>query len=200
MPRLAHTYPLAKNRCGHCNQGFPTQMRRHISHSPRCQAAVLQKLALRDTAEGEPGHASSIQGVKTYTDDVDPDADLEPEFFASHEEDLDDHHKSVHLELEHEGDLVHDNNDHEACRRFAHKFDEGQAGDVLGSAKTAFESMKDLQDTSGQCAYALFADHDEWELADWLVNNVNQGATDKFLKLGIMSHINPCGNQHLRLL
>ncbi|KAF8431623.1 hypothetical protein L210DRAFT_837540, partial [Boletus edulis BED1] len=56
--------------------------------------------------------------------------------------------------------------------------------------QTAFESMKDLQDASGQCAYAPFADRSEWELADWLVKNVNQGATDKFLKLGIVSHIN----------
>ncbi|KAG6375555.1 hypothetical protein JVT61DRAFT_3119 [Boletus reticuloceps] len=194
MPRLAHTYPLAQNRCGHCNQGFPTRtaVRRHISHSPRCQAAVLRNPALRDAAKGEQGH--SIQGVKTYADDVEPDADVEPEFFASHEEGLDDHHESVHLELEHEGDLDHGNNDREACQRFAREFDEGRAGDVLGSAKTAFETMKDLQDASGQCAYAPFADCDEWELADWLVNNVNQGATDKYLKLGIVSHINPCGD------
>ncbi|KAG8213610.1 hypothetical protein J3R82DRAFT_10295 [Butyriboletus roseoflavus] len=34
--------------------------------------------------------------------------------------------------------------------------------------------------------YSLFADQDEWKLAEWLITNVNQQATEEFLKLLIM--------------
>ncbi|KAN0094971.1 hypothetical protein V8E55_003258 [Tylopilus felleus] len=65
------------------------------------------------------------------------------------------------------------------------EYDEGRAADVLGSAKTMFQSMKDLQEVSGRGAYTPFTDHHEWELADWLIMNVNQRATNELLKLPI---------------
>jgi hypothetical protein len=136
--------------------------------------------------QGVSGVEGNGQGVETYTDNVNPDIDMDsdPFLLAGHDRGLDNHDGPVHSE--------HDSTKAETCQRYAREFDEGCATDVLGSAKTAFESMKDLQEASGQGAYAPFADQSEWELADWLVKNVNQRATDEFLKLLIVSHINPC--------
>ncbi|KAI6102035.1 hypothetical protein EDD16DRAFT_1696689 [Pisolithus croceorrhizus] len=41
--------------------------------------------------------------------------------------------------------------------------------------------MKQVQHIFGGSRYPPFEDHEEWELAQWLINNVNQRATDEFL-------------------
>ncbi|KAI9459004.1 hypothetical protein HD554DRAFT_2207041 [Boletus coccyginus] len=52
--------------------------------------------------------------------------------------------------------------------------------------------MKMFQDSTKKETYAPFADHDEWELAWWLIKTVNQRATDEFLKLPITrDHMRP---------
>lgn len=195
MPRLTHTYPLSRNQCGYCSQAFPTLtgLRRHTSHSPRCQAAALRSAARRHTARSDQGveapgptdNEATGQGIETYAD-----IDMYPDPFLGHEGDeggRDDHGEPVRPELERDSMGTGG-----GSQRYAREFDEGRAADVLGSAQTAFESMKDLQEASGRGAYAPFADRSEWELADWLVKNTNQGATDKFLKLAIVSDINQC--------
>ena len=104
---------------------------------------------------------------------------------------------------EHDGPLVanlesgHDTANAKINKRYVRKYDEGHAADVLGSAKTMFESMKDLQEVSGRGAYTPFTDRHKWELADWLITNMNQQATNEFLKLPIVSHINPYSRWHL---
>ncbi|KAI9569191.1 hypothetical protein HD554DRAFT_2204667 [Boletus coccyginus] len=45
--------------------------------------------------------------------------------------------------------------------------------------------MKCYQEATGKGAYTPFADHDKWVLAQWLIKNVNQCATEEFLKLSI---------------
>ena len=113
-----------------------------------------------------------------------------PDPFLGHEGDKggqDDHSEPVRPELEHDSMGTGG-----GSQRYAREFDEGRTADILGSAQTMFESMKDLQEASERGAYAPFTDRSEWELADWLVKNTNQGATDKFLKLAIVSDINQC--------
>ena len=133
----------------------------------------MRNAACRHTTRGDQGVSDDEgngQDVETYTDNVNPDIDMDPNPFppASHDGGQDDHDRPVCSEFE------HDSMNAGTCQRYVHEFDEGCAADVLGSAKTAFELMKDLQETSGQGAYAPFADHSEWELADWLVKNMNQ--------------------------
>ncbi|KAI6027784.1 hypothetical protein BKA83DRAFT_4462512 [Pisolithus microcarpus] len=82
--------------------------------------------------------------------------------------------------------------DEEYCPCYACEYDEGPAADVLGKGKTAFEKMKEVQYGLGGGTYSPFEDRDEWELVQWLINNVNQWATDEFLKLQVTrSHIGP---------
>ena len=54
-------------------------------------------------------------------------------------------------------------------------------------ASTTFERMQASQEASRGGTYAPFVDEREWELAEWLIRNVNQCATDEFLKLPIVS-------------
>ena len=189
MPRHAHPYPFARNQCGYCDQAFPTMtgVRRHISHSPRCQAAALRNAARRHTVRGDQGGDQGVNS-EVRTDDEGNgegvDIDVYPDPNPGDGGALDDHDRPVHSEFE------CDSTNAKTSRRYAREYDEGCAADVLGSAETAFERMKDLQEASGQGTYAPFADRSEWELADWLVKNANQRATDEFLKLPIVSHIN----------
>ena len=53
--------------------------------------------------------------------------------------------------------------------------------------KTRFEKESEKDSTAGEQPWKPFASKEEWELATWLINNVNQTATDKHLKLPIVS-------------
>ncbi|KII84510.1 hypothetical protein PLICRDRAFT_117586 [Plicaturopsis crispa FD-325 SS-3] len=59
------------------------------------------------------------------------------------------------------------------------------AATVLGMGKTVFEEILDAQAEADEHPCAPFANEDEWDLARWLMKNVNQRATDEFLKLPI---------------
>ena len=61
------------------------------------------------------------------------------------------------------------------------------ATNILGHADTTFQSMRPYQDSTGGSTYLPFANHDEWELAKWLIHNANQWATEEFQKLPIVS-------------
>ncbi|KIK26765.1 hypothetical protein PISMIDRAFT_94556, partial [Pisolithus microcarpus 441] len=69
--------------------------------------------------------------------------------------------------------------------RYACEYDEGPVADILGTGQTAFENMREVQDGFGGSTYSPFEDREDWELAQWLINNVNQRATDEFLKLQV---------------
>jgi hypothetical protein len=47
--------------------------------------------------------------------------------------------------------------------------------------------MKMFQERVEKGPYTLFADHDEWELAQWPIKTMNQHVIDEFLKLPIVS-------------
>lgn len=181
MPRHTQPYPFARNQCDYCGQVFPTRtgVRRHIGHSPRCQAIALRNVSKSDQgAEGLTDEDSEANGQGVHTTGADhtnsgPEVDMDPDILLGHEAGLDNDSDSAH------------------AQRYAREYDEGPVANVLGSEKTAFETMKDLQEASGQSSYAPFKDRSEWELAAWLVKNVNQRATDEYLKLPIVSHIQP---------
>jgi hypothetical protein len=70
------------------------------------------------------------------------------------------------------------------------------AGTAGASAQTYFEKLLVEQRTRGQDPWAPFADEEEWGLAQWLMLNVGQNATDNFLKLPIVSNQNINWNQN----
>ena len=57
----------------------------------------------------------------------------------------------------------------------------------IGFRKTRFEEQRDHDFMNGKQPWQLFSSQDECELVKWLINNVNQKATEKYLKLPIVS-------------
>ena len=58
---------------------------------------------------------------------------------------------------------------------------------ILRKSQTVFKALKDTFDQNGVTPWAPFKDEAEWELARFLIKEVSQTATDKFLKLSIVS-------------
>ncbi|KAJ6566640.1 hypothetical protein B0H19DRAFT_939699 [Mycena capillaripes] len=66
------------------------------------------------------------------------------------------------------------------------------AGATYGPGKTAFELIRDEEILKGGTVLGPFRDDDEWQLAKWLIKHVGHTATEKFLKLSIISdHARP---------
>jgi hypothetical protein len=59
----------------------------------------------------------------------------------------------------------------------------------IGFKKTRFEVEKDHYLKISKSPWHPFSNQDEWELARWLINNVNQKATEKYLKLPMVSEM-----------
>jgi hypothetical protein len=83
---------------------------------------------------------------------------------------------------------VEEVDDEETYPRYAKEFP--TSAKVFGDGKTAFEEIFREQTAKGESPWAPFADKDEWELARWLVKNVNQRATEEFLKNPGVSVVN----------
>lgn len=64
------------------------------------------------------------------------------------------------------------------------------AGTRLRRGECHFEQVKREQESKQRGSWAPFEDEEEWGLAEWLLLNVGQNATDKFLKLPIVSNQN----------
>ena len=63
----------------------------------------------------------------------------------------------------------------------------GNAGKRGDQAQSYFEKLRAEQQKQGLSPWTPFQDEEEWELAHWLMLNVGQNATDKFLRLPIVS-------------
>ena len=63
----------------------------------------------------------------------------------------------------------------------------GSAGKQGDQAQSYFQKLHAEQRRQGLSPWTPFQDEEEWELAQWLMLNVGQNATDKFLKLPIVS-------------
>ena len=83
---------------------------------------------------------------------------------------------------------VEEVDDEETYPRYAKEFP--TSAKVFGDGKTAFEEIFREQTVKGESPWAPFADKDEWELVRWLVKNVNQQATEEFLKNPGVSVVN----------
>ena len=60
------------------------------------------------------------------------------------------------------------------------------AGATWGCCKPLFESLDEEQKREEGSRWAPFEDEDDWELAEWLIQNARQNQTDAFLKLLIV--------------
>jgi hypothetical protein len=63
------------------------------------------------------------------------------------------------------------------------------AGQPIRKEKTEFEKFRDNDGAAGREPWDPFSSQKEWELATWLMNNVNQRATEQCLNLPMVSNI-----------
>ena len=60
-------------------------------------------------------------------------------------------------------------------------------GQPIREEKTQFEGFRDSDSAAGRQPWEPFSSKKEWELATWLMKNVNQRATEQYLNLPIVS-------------
>lgn len=181
-----------QHTCNYCRRVFPTAggVRRHIAHSIPCRGQRVTEARQAQRATGTNGSDNEQdvdEGIDLPDLDINRDVDMldrlgapdvpEPGPDDVWEDEREDTPAAPTVEEGHGPQF----------QRFAQEFSEKPAADVLGREETPFEQMKRYQEATGGGAYAPFADHDEWELAQWLIKNVNQRATQDFLKLSIVS-------------
>ncbi|KAF8545975.1 hypothetical protein OG21DRAFT_1479733 [Imleria badia] len=174
---------MPSHTCNYCRRAFPTtgSVRRHISHPRACheqweiEAQQAQPVAGTPDRELEREHINEDIDLPLGVDDIDHHDWHNVDMLGGAPDCQDHHDKEDELEEEHSS--------HFPC--FAQEFLEKPAADVIGCEQTPFERMKSYQEATGGGSYAPFADCEEWALAQWLVKNVNQCATEEFLKLPI---------------
>ncbi|KAH7917273.1 hypothetical protein BV22DRAFT_1135543 [Leucogyrophana mollusca] len=191
--------------CGHCGKSLPTSARvkQHISNTPACREKrdrqanqrihALEQLLWLKRHQG--GHAVE---ANTHADgnDIIPDdglelaqaADMMPPFIPNP------HHQRHEIAVPRDPTpppdkraCVEEVEDDEASgiRRFVQVFPDDRAAEVLGMGETVFKQLQKHQEADGVGPFGPFADSEEWGLAQWLVKNVNQHATEEYLKLPI---------------
>ncbi|KAH9979692.1 hypothetical protein BJV74DRAFT_879402 [Russula compacta] len=174
--------PRKKHRCGFCFKEL-TQVKHvqlHISNTPACRAAWNQEINRHSASPpnsdsgpvtedptagyigtgGEADYIPSERLMDANTNDTEG-PESQPESWS---------HRVTVEEVE----------DKDAPGRFAEEYNSDHVAHVLGESATAFETLREEQIAAG-------LDEEEWELARWLIKEVSQTVTDKFLKLPIVS-------------
>jgi hypothetical protein len=193
---------MVKYRCNFCGKGdIPTQagLKVHIRLSKAGCREAMERQINRSLSPADdsiciprrrhtsPSPTSTDEnGVSTDAADLDdvPYDDFVP---------LPRHNESPELETtgnEHQWarkPRIEDVEDEETYLRYAREFP--TPAEEFGDAKTVFKEIFDDQKKKKESPWGPFADKDEWELARWLAKNVNQRATEEFLKMSGVSFI-----------
>jgi hypothetical protein len=186
--------PLKNARCPYCSKALPNQngVRLHVSATLPCnkawkkqfsqtKAKPSKRLPLKTPDEDYPSSPWSRPNSPT-NDEMDTIADNFhlPWSTVAPSESIGEEPPSLSLQA--------NNVEVEDVRglRFSLPYPRSIANPV-GFQKTRFEKQRDHDLMNGKQPWQPFSSQDEWELARWLINNVNQKATDKYLKLPIVS-------------
>ena len=169
MPHATNTQHHA---CRHYGLSFPTSasMWCHIAHSPNCCAQWEIQHALRPS--GSLDHHWQEHQNFTKEDFAQPNKA--------------DPNKADSNGTDSTSDKAQDEEDSSTFTCYVQPY-HSPAANILGHADITFQSMRAHQDSTSSSAYSPFANHDEWELAKWLICNANQQATEEFLKLPTVS-------------
>jgi hypothetical protein len=198
--------------CGFCGKLCPTAhgLKRHIEATPGCKKAsnedfVQYAKGLWDDVPANPENAEQQQL---------PTLPIEPDLPDFHLEDIEmaegmfygeeanlpppppqqplDDSEPQQLPQQAAVDQVPDNEDvnNRDGARYVENFPAEQlAGATWGRCKPLFESLDEEQKKEGGSRWAPFEDEEEWQLAEWLIQNVGQKQMDLFLKLPIVSFL-----------
>ena len=91
-------------------------------------------------------------------------------------------------------DNIDEDEDDKEYERWTEDFPK-PAGIPIWPMKFYFKKVQDNQKQHGEVPWAPFHDMEEWELGQFLLLNLGQSVTDKFLKLPIVSKVYSISNQ-----
>lgn len=172
--------------CAYCKKGVPTLkgMSSHISQRPDCRDA-LRRLAKRRPPQAKSVDPEEDQSAVDMQMEVDED---QPMIFESGP--ADEGASPPHNPASNRRTTMEEVEDEEAggFRRYVEDYGEdGDAGKGFGEGQSQFAQWREAQTKAGLEPWAPFENLEEWDLAQWLLLNAGQNATDKFLKLPIVS-------------
>lgn len=188
----------ASFRCQYCSRSVLTRagVKKHIANTPACRekwAEELGAITVRgDEAEKPPTTLAFEPEPEAGTMDneedepMDSPTDHADNFIPPPRAESPPPPEPVPVSRRATVEEVLDEDDPQNFRRFVEPFP-GKAGTPLAQGETLFERMWAEQEATGDSKFAPFMDGDEWDLARWLSKNVNQTATDEYLKLSIVS-------------
>lgn len=158
-----------QHQCRYCGRHFPTvpALRVHISKKRSCREN-RQKVLARLNRRLAPAGVEAVDDVE-MADESDTLADHGP--------------PTPNLTAQ---SAAPSSGGHEKISRWVEPYPK-PAGATKGMGQTDFAKVLEQQRDSGQDPWAPFDSRDEWELAQWLLRNVGQNATDEFLKLPVVS-------------
>lgn len=190
--------------CKDCGHSLPTTsgLNKHIASSKSCRQKWQDRLKsfsvnVFDIVQGYSAGGSldeedEDEQVHTMVDGPDVDVD-EPEIPASADTVPQREHRRVHVEEVPDSDapMRHASDDTRWIEPYPVDMLAGAPiGDPAVAIPTKFDNIRHQLESNGdEGVLGPFKDDEEWQLAKWLIQNVGQNQTDKFLKLPIVSHI-----------
>ena len=146
-----------------CREAMERQTNRSLSpenHTPTTRARQDD-----DQAPGNASNDASMDYADVPYEDFEPFVPSPRHIDSPEPEPAENQHQSKRARVE-------EVEDEEAYPRYVNEFP--TRAEEFGDGKTAFEQIFEEQRAKGELPWAPFADKDEWELARWLVKNVNQ--------------------------
>ena len=173
---------MAPNRCQYYGKAFKTLrvVNHQISLSESCYNEWRKYLSRTENPSPKRQKKDSLTELEEeHWEDI--DTGIADEFVlpltprrASVEEEVNDEERNTYLTSQEE--------------RFIESY-AGDAGKGLRKSKTRFEDWLENQRGEEKNPWDPFASKQEWALTKWLVKNVGQKSTEKFLKLSIVSSL-----------
>ena len=188
-------------RCPYCAKSLPTgkAVRQHVAASQSCSKSweihQLAKVPIKSKNYQPiplpPGPPPSDIDQICDSDHDDEMNDLSHEFVPPYEgPELTTNTRNPFPAVDPPADEhAEDNDNHDQPSSHSH-YSEAyprSAGQPFRKEKTEFEKFRDNDSAAGRQAWEPFSSKKEWELARWIMNNVNQKATEQYLNLPIVS-------------
>jgi hypothetical protein len=194
VPKYNATRVRGQHCCNHCGKYIPTaaSLKRHIANSKTsgCHEQWGREVLWRELTKSPSPPVTGTGAVRPQDDSpmLEFLLDKLPAFIPSERLGHPASPERSTPKPPSKRARVEEVDDEEAgsCQRWAQEFD--GAAEELGEGTTLFEEICESQEAMGEPPISPFVDEEEWELARWLMKNVNQTATDKFLKMKGVCH------------
>ena len=179
-------------RCPYCAKTLPTgkSVRQHVAASQSCTKLwEIHQLAKKPTKSKKNQPSSSLSSPPDFDLDIDPGTDNFSHDFVLPQEDPElpiPRNPSPDLNPPVDNDAEDRDDQPTSQSRYSEAYPHS-AAQPIRKEKTDFEKFRDNDSAAGKQPWEPFSSKKEWELATWLIRNVNQRATEQYLNLPMVS-------------